>query len=47
MKKHYLSPAVREAGIKYDVNILTSNIGIGGSTGEDLDNSGDVIDPWS
>ena len=31
MKKLYLSPVVREAGIKYEVNFLTSNIGIGGS----------------
>lgn len=47
MKKHYLSPVVREAGIKYDVNVLVSTIGFGGASGEDLDTSGDVIDPWS
>ncbi len=46
MKKLYLSPVVREAGIKYEVNFLTSNIGIGGSTGEDLE-TGDTVDPWS
>ena len=47
MKKLYLSPVVREAGIKYEVNFMTSPVGIGGSTGEDLDPSGDVVDPWS
>ena len=47
MKKLYLSPVVREADTKYEASFLTSNVGIGGSTGEDLDPSGDVVDPWS
>lgn len=47
MKKLYLSPVVRKAGINYEVNFLTSTIGFGGATGEDLDLSGDTVDPWS
>lgn len=47
MKKLYLSPVIRKAGVQYEVNFMVSNVGIGGSTGEDLDDSGDVINPWS
>ena len=47
MKKLYLSPVVREADTKYEASFLNSTFSTGGSTGEDLDISGDVVDPWS
>ena len=47
MKKQYLTPDVRVAYVGFEVNFLTSNIGIGGSTGEDLDDPDDPFNPWS
>ena len=47
MKKRYLSPAVREADVKFEFNFLDSLVDIGGSTGEDLILNDEVINPWS
>lgn len=46
MKKTYLVPATRFARVQYEANFMTSPVGLGGSTGEDLDNPDD-INPWS
>ena len=47
MKKKYLSPAVREADLRYEFNFLNSLVDIGGSTGEDLIINDEVVNPWS
>jgi hypothetical protein len=47
MKKQYLTPDVRVAYVGFEVNFLTSDIGFGGSTGEDLDDPDDPFNPWS
>ena len=47
MKKEYLTPEMRIAYVGFEVNFLASEIGFGGSTGEDLDDPDDPFDPWS
>jgi len=47
MKKCYLSPNLRIKDLQMEFSFLDSTVGIGGSTGEDLDDSGVVINPWS
>ena len=47
MKKCYLSPDLRIKDLQMEFSFLDSTVGIGGSTGEDLDTSGAVLNPWS
>ena len=47
MKKCYLSPNLRIKDLQMEFSFLDSTVGIGGSTGEDLDTSGAVFNPWS
>ena len=47
MKKEYLTPEMRIAYVGFEVNFLASEIGFGGSTGEDLDDPDDPFNPWS
>lgn len=46
MKKVYLTPGAEYLDTLFEANFLTSTVGIGGSTGEDLGDGGSV-NPWS
>lgn len=46
MKKVYLSPLVRKTDIHVEEDFLLSTIGIGGVTGEDLQDPIEE-DPWN
>lgn len=46
MKKVYLTPGAEYLDTLFEANFLTSSVGIGGSTGEDLGDGG-TVDPWS
>ena len=46
MKKVYFTPGAEYLDTLFEANFLTSSVGIGGSTGEDLGDGG-TVDPWS